>query len=101
MLILVVSIHVKPESVEAFRQATIENGTNSRREPGIARFDFVQQKDDPTRFLLIEVYRDAAAQAAHKETAHYNAWAAKTADMFAEPRTRQNYVSVDPGDGGW
>ena len=67
----------------------------------MARFDFIQQADDPTRFMLCEVYRDAAAQAAHKETAHYHAWAAKTADMFAEPRTRQLYRAIDPADGEW
>jgi len=101
MIILLVSIHVRREHLEAFKQATIENATNSRREPGVARFDFIQQTDDPTRFVLYEVYRDAAAQAAHKETPHYNAWAAKTAGMFETPRTRQTYVSVDPPDTAW
>ena len=61
MLILLVSIHVKSESLDAFRQATIENATNSRKEPGVARFDVIEQTGDPTRFLLYEVYRDAAA----------------------------------------
>ena len=101
MLILMVSIHVKRESLDAFLQATIENATNSRKEPGVARFDVIQQTDDPTRLLLCEVYRDAAAQAAHRETPHYNAWAAKTVDMFAEPRTRQIYRNVDPPDSAW
>lgn len=101
MLILCVYVHVKPDLVEAFREATIENARNSRREPGVARFDLMQQADDPTRFQLIEVYRDAAAQTAHKETPHYRAWAAKTADMFAEPRTRQLYRAIDPADGEW
>jgi len=101
MQILCVYIHVKPEAVEAFRLATLENARNSRKEPGVARFDFLQQADDPTRFQLYEVYRDAAAQAAHKETAHYQAWAAKTADMFAEPRTRQSYRAIDPPDSEW
>jgi len=67
----------------------------------VARFDFIEQADDPARFMLYEVYRDAAAQAAHKETAHYRAWAAKTADMFAEARTRQLYRAIDPADGEW
>jgi quinol monooxygenase YgiN len=101
MPILCVYVYVKPEAVEAFREATTENARNSRREPGVARFDFIEQADDPARFLLYEVYRDAAAQAAHKETAHYRAWAAKTADMFAEPRTRQLYRAIDPPDGEW
>jgi len=101
MLILCVYVHVKPEAVEAFRDATIENACGSRKEPGVVRFDVLQQVDDPARFQLFEVYRDAAAQAAHKETAHYNAWAAKTADMFAEPRTRKLYRAVDPADSAW
>jgi quinol monooxygenase YgiN len=99
MPILCVYVHVKPEAVDAFREATLENARGSRREPGVKRFDFLEQADDPARFMLIEVYRDAAAQAAHKETAHYRAWAARTADMFAEPRTRQLYRGVDPGEG--
>jgi quinol monooxygenase YgiN len=101
MLILCVYMRVKAEAVNAFREATIENARGSRREPGVARFDFIEQADDPTRFMLCEVYRDAAAQAAHKETAHYQAWSAKTADMFAEPRTRQLYRAIDPADGDW
>jgi quinol monooxygenase YgiN len=101
MLILCVYVRVKPEAVNAFREATTENARNSRREPGVARFDFIEQADDPARFMLYEVYRDAAAQAAHKETAHYRVWAAKTADMFAEPRTRQLYRAIDPPDGEW
>jgi quinol monooxygenase YgiN len=99
MPILCVYVHVKLEAVDAFREATLENARASRREPGVARFDFLERADDPARFMLIEVYRDAAAQAAHKETAHYRAWAARTADMFAEPRTRQLYRAIDPGEG--
>jgi len=101
MNILCVYVHVKLEAVDAFREATLENARASRREPGVARFDFIEQADDPARFMLYEVYRDAAAQAAHKETAHYQAWAARTADMFAEPRTRRLYRAIDPGDGEW
>jgi quinol monooxygenase YgiN len=101
MLILVVHILIKAEHVEDFRLATIVNARNSRQEPGIVRFDFLQQSDDPTRFVLIEVYRDSAATVAHKETAHYHAWAAKVDHMFAEPRTRALYTNVFPDDQGW
>jgi (4S)-4-hydroxy-5-phosphonooxypentane-2,3-dione isomerase len=101
MLILHVHAHVKPDSVEPFRKATVENATESLKEPGIARFDVVQQSDDPTRFVLVEVYRDAAATAAHKETAHYKKWAAAVADMLAEPRSRNTYANVFPQDQGW
>jgi quinol monooxygenase YgiN len=101
MLILIVNIHIKADRVEAFKAATNENGRNSRQEPGIARFDFLQQSDDPTRFVLVEVYRDQAATVAHKETAHYHAWLAAVDDMFAEPRTRALYTNVSPDDQGW
>jgi quinol monooxygenase YgiN len=101
MLILHVSIHVKPEHLEAFKAATIENASHSRNEPGVARFDFIQQADEPTRFMLLEAYRDAAAQASHKETPHYHAWVAKVTDMLAEPRTRQSFTNVYPADGDW
>jgi quinol monooxygenase YgiN len=101
MLILQVHAHVKPEGVEAFRTATVENARQSRREPGVVRFDVVQQLDDPTHFVLVEVYRDAAAQGAHKETRHYQVWAAAVADLLAEPRTRATYTAVDPPAEEW
>ncbi|MBZ5586244.1 MAG: antibiotic biosynthesis monooxygenase [Acidobacteriia bacterium] len=101
MLIVHVHVHVKPEAVEQFKQATIENAANSVKEPGIARFDVIQQSDDPTRFVLVEVYRSAEAPARHKETAHYQAWADKVADLLAEPRSRASYGNVFPADAGW
>ena len=101
MRILLVNIHIKPEHVEGFRDATIENARNSRNEPGVARFDLLQDASDPTHFSLIEVYRDQDSVAAHKLTAHYMAWAEKTVDMFAEPRTRGLYENVYPPDDCW
>ena len=101
MLILHVYAHVRPEFVEPFRKATVENGAGSLKEPGVARFDVVQQSDDPTRFVLVEAYRDAAAMAAHKETAHYKKWAAAVADLLAEPRSRNTYANVFPPDQEW
>ncbi len=101
MLVVHVHVHVKPESVEAFRQATLANASNSVQEPGIARFDVIQQADDPTRFVLVEVYRTAAAPAAHKETAHYKTWRDAVAEMMAEPRTSVKYANVFPDDAGW
>jgi len=101
MLILHVYIHVKPEHLQAFRAATIENASHSRKESGVVRFDFIQQTDDPTRFVLLEVYRDAAAQASHRETPHYHAWVANVTDMLAEPRTRQTYANLYPADADW
>jgi quinol monooxygenase YgiN len=101
MLIVHVFVHLKPEFIEAFRQATIENAAKSVREPGIARFDVLQQAGDPSRFTLVEVYRDADAPARHRETAHYQAWAAQVVEMMAEPRTRTVYANVFPPEGGW
>jgi quinol monooxygenase YgiN len=101
--LLVVHVHarVKPEGVEAFRAASIENSRESLKEPGVARFDVVQSAEDPTRFILVEVYRTADAPAAHKATAHYARWRDTVADLMAEPRTSQRYVNVAPDDGGW
>jgi (4S)-4-hydroxy-5-phosphonooxypentane-2,3-dione isomerase len=101
MFILIVHIHIKPEHVEAFRKATLENARNSIQEEGIARFDLLEQTDDATRFVLYEVYRDPGAPAKHRETAHYNAWVQKVADMFAEPRTRTTFYNVFPSDENW
>ena len=88
MLIVHVHVHVKADSVEAFRKATVENARASVQEPGIARFDVVQQQDDPTRFVLVEVYRTEDAPAKHKDTAHYQKWRDAVAPMMTEPRSR-------------
>jgi len=101
MLVVHVHVHVKPDEVEAFRQASIENARNSVQEPGIARFDVIQQQDDPTRFVLVEVYRTADDPAKHKETAHYRAWRDTVAEMMAEPRTSVKYANVFPDEQGW
>ena len=94
MLIVHVQVHVKPDCVEAFKKASIENARQSVKEPGIARFDVVQQQDDPTRFVLVEVYRTADAPAKHKETTHYAKWRDTVAPMMAEPRTSVKYVNA-------
>ena len=94
MLIVHVHIHVKPDCVELFKQACVENARGSVKEPGIARFDVVQQADDPTRFVLVEVYCTADAPAKHKETAHYAKWRDTVAPMMAEPRTSVKYGEV-------
>ncbi|MBN1261284.1 MAG: antibiotic biosynthesis monooxygenase [Anaerolineae bacterium] len=101
MFIVHVFVHVKPEAVTAFQVATLENARNSVQEPGIARFDVIQQRDDPTRFVLVEVYRTADDPAEHKKTAHYQVWRDTVADMMAEPRTSIKYDNVFPDDTGW
>ena len=94
MLIVHVHVHVKAECVEEFQQVALENARESVKEPGIARFDVVQQTDDPTLFVLVEVYRTADAPAKHKETAHYAKWRDAVAPMMAEPRTSVKYGEV-------
>lgn len=101
MLIVHVYAHVKPEYVEAFCLATIENARNSVKEPGIARFDFIQQQDDPTRFVLVEVYRTPEDPARHKETTHYAKWRDTVGEMMAEPRSSIKYGNLFPDDKGW
>ena len=98
MHIVHVHVHVKPEFVEAFKQATIENASNSIKEAGITRFDVIQQSNDPTKFVLVEVYKTVEAPAAHKETAHYKRWANKVMEMMAEPRQGIKYSNVFPED---
>jgi autoinducer 2-degrading protein len=101
MFVVHVHVHVKPGFVEAFKEATVENARNSVQEPGIARFDVIQQLDDPTRFVLVEVYRTSDDPAEHKETAHYQTWRDTVADMMAEPRSSVKYTNVFPDDEGW
>ena len=101
MLIVHVVVSVKPHFVEAFKAATVENARQSVQEPGIARFDVVQQSDDPTRFVLVEVYRSADAPAAHKETRHYQVWRETVAEMMAQPRSSTTFANVFPSDEGW
>ena len=101
MYIVHVHIHVRSEFIDAFKAASLENARNSLHEPGIARFDFIQQIDDPTRFELIEVYRTSEDPAKHKETAHYNKWREMAEPMLAEPCTRTIYTNVFPADQDW
>lgn len=101
MFIVHVQVHVKPEFIDAFREATIENARNSVQEPGIARFDVGQQLDDPSRFVLVEVYRTPDDPARHKETAHYKKWAETVAPMMAEPRSSLKYANIFPAEAGW
>jgi autoinducer 2-degrading protein len=101
MLIVHVHAHVKPEFIEAFSQATLENARRSVQEEGIARFDAIQQADDPSRFVLVEVYRTPDAPARHKETAHYQVWRDAVSPMMAEPRSSVKYANVFPADEGW
>ena len=101
MIAMHVQVHVKPEYVDAFKTATQANARESVKEPGIARFDVLQQADDPTRFLLVEVFRSPGAQVAHRESAHYPVWRDAVAPMMAEPRFSVKYGNVFPVDEDW
>jgi (4S)-4-hydroxy-5-phosphonooxypentane-2,3-dione isomerase len=101
MLILQVDVRVKPDHVEPFREATTANSKGSLTEPGIARFDVLQNEEDPTRFVLVEAYRSREAVAAHKETPHYRAWVEAVTPMMAQPRTRSWWTTVYPDDAAW
>jgi len=96
MLIVHVFANVKPECIQPFKEATVQNARQSLQEPGVARFDVIQQLDDPTRFVLIEIYRTPAASAAHKETAHYQLWRDTVAPMMSEPRSSVKFAPVFP-----
>ena len=101
MFIVHVHVHVKPDCVDRFRRATLENARSSIEEPGVARFDVLQQSDEPTRFLLVEVYREPEDANRHKDTAHYQVWRDTVADMMAEPRSSVKYANIFPDDAGW
>jgi len=98
MIIVHIFIHVKPDKVEEFKEATLENARNSIKEPGILRFDLIQQEDDPTRFLLEEIYRDSDAMDKHKKTLHYTKWRDGVEPLMSEPRNRIIYRRIFPGD---
>jgi (4S)-4-hydroxy-5-phosphonooxypentane-2,3-dione isomerase len=93
---LIVNIRVSKDSVEAFLAASRENLAHSRHEAGVTRFELLQDQADPCRFVLIEGYRDADAQAKHRETAHYLRWRDLVEPLMAEPRTRALYSEIDP-----
>lgn len=101
MLIVHVHVHVKAESIEAFKEATLANARASLEEPGVARFDVIRERERPDRFVLVEVYRTAEDPARHKETAHYQAWRDTVAPMMAEPRESTKYDNLFPEDARW
>jgi quinol monooxygenase YgiN len=101
MFIVHVFVHIKPEYVEAFKRASLDNARQSIQESGIARFDVIQELDDPTKFVLVEVYRTPEDPARHKETAHYLKWRDTVADMMAEPRNGIKYDNIFPDDDAW
>lgn len=101
MVIVHVHVNVKSQFIEDFKEATIENASNSIKEPGVARFDVIQEEDDPTKFILVEVYKTIEAASAHKETAHYARWRDTVGEMMSEPRQGIKFTNIFPEDLGW
>ena len=101
MFIVHVFVHVESQKIEDFKAASIQNARESVKEPGVARFGVIQQRDDATRFVLVEVYRTSEDPARHKETAHYQKWRDTVADMMAEPRSAIKYNNIFPDEQGW
>lgn len=94
--VVLVDVHVTHEAIDLFRAATLANASASLCEPGVVRFDVVQETKEPSRFVLIEVYRDTASAAAHKNTAHYQTWRDTVAPMMFVPRTSRTFTSTTP-----
>jgi autoinducer 2-degrading protein len=101
LLVVHVDIAVLPDQTDAFLAATLENAVASRDEPGVVRFDVLTDRTDPGHVVLVEIYRDDAAAAAHKDTAHYQRWRDAVAAMMARPRQATRYVNTSPDDGDW
>ena len=101
MLVVHVFVQVKNDQIDAFKTATIENARSSLQEPGIARFDVLQQTDDPAGFVLVEAYRSPQDAVLHKETRHYQVWRDTVANMMAVPRTSVKYAGIFPDDREW
>ncbi len=99
MYVVCVTVFVKPESRDAFAEATRDNHLNTRREPGNVRFDVLQAEEDPNRFFLYEVYRTKDDFAAHQQTPHYLRWRSTVADMMAQPRQGVRHHGLYPPDG--
>lgn len=98
MFIAMINVHVKTDSIDAFTKVSLENARNSINEPGVARFDVYQQQDDPSRFILCEIYKSEQDVEKHRSTAHYARWRDAVADMMAEPRHRNTYNFVFPAE---
>jgi autoinducer 2-degrading protein len=101
LLIVHVDVAVIPDVLEGFLAATEENAIASRDERGIVRFDVLTDRADPAHVVLVEIYRDEEAAAAHKETGHYQRWRDIVAPMMARPRQASRYVNTSPEDGDW
>jgi autoinducer 2-degrading protein len=96
--VVAVTIFVKPEHLDAFKAATLDNARNTRKEPGNVRFDVLQAEDDPTRFLLYEAYHAKDGFTGHQQTEHYLRWKQAVTDWMAQPRQGVKHSSLFFGD---
>ena len=101
MLVVHVHVQVKPDDLEAFLAETQRNAAASLQEPGVRRFDVLQEEGDKAHVVLTEVYADQSAADAHKQTAHYARWRDAVAPMMAQPRTSKRFLAVFPHDNAW
>jgi quinol monooxygenase YgiN len=101
MHVVHVHVHVRASAIDAFVEATLANAKSSLLEPGVFRFDVMQQADDPSRFVLVEIYRTIDDPARHRDTDHYKEWRDTVAEMMAEPRAAVKFVNVFPTDEAW
>ncbi|HET6760328.1 MAG TPA: antibiotic biosynthesis monooxygenase [Propionibacteriaceae bacterium] len=101
LLIVHVDVAVVPDQLQGFLDATEENARDSRKEHGVVRFDVLHDRENPTHLVLVEIYKDEAAAAAHKETGHYQRWRDIVAQMMARPRASTRYVNTSPEDADW
>jgi autoinducer 2-degrading protein len=99
MYAVCVSVHVKPEFIVPFIEATLDNARNTRREPGNLRFDVLRSEDDPNRFFLYEIYRNRESFTRHQDTAHYFRWRDEVTLWMAEPRVGLKFIPLFYGDG--
>jgi (4S)-4-hydroxy-5-phosphonooxypentane-2,3-dione isomerase len=98
MIVTCVYVHVKPDAIDSFINATISNHRNTVKEPGNIRFDFTQQADDPCKFMIYEVFESEDAVLEHKKTSHYKIWRDTVEDFMAEPRHGVRYKIIEPSD---
>lgn len=101
MLVVHVHVRVRPEHLEAFLAQTRRNAAASLEEPGVRRFDVLQQEGEPAHVVLNEVYVDQSAADAHKQTEHYARWRDAVAGMMAEPRASTRFAALFPAEDGW
>jgi (4S)-4-hydroxy-5-phosphonooxypentane-2,3-dione isomerase len=101
MLVVHVHVHVKPEDLDEFIVETRLNAAASLEEPGVRRFDVLQEEAEATHVVLNEVYVDSSAADAHKQTAHYARWRDAVAGMMARPRSSTRFAAVFPAEDGW